>query len=143
MSNTPWRARREAYLRESGRTVDLIREGFVNNGLAVINGGGRRRQIRQDRPVLIVVNPSLATGNIPTVSIQRERTADDTTRNLGADLRNQCSSGSPIDCSEFDNLAAERGTGRTHLPNEVLRQRDQMRTASARRTHGCGVPPGA
>ena len=46
MSNTPWRARREAYLRESGRTVDLIREGFLNNGLAVINGGGRRLQIR-------------------------------------------------------------------------------------------------
>ena len=87
MSNTPWRARREAYLRESGRTVDLIREGFVNNGLAVINGGGRCRQIRQDRPVLIVVNPSLATGNIPAVSIQRERTADDTTRNLGATSR--------------------------------------------------------
>jgi len=87
MSNTPWRARREAYLRESGRTVDLISEGFVTNGLAVINGGGRCRQIRQDRPVLIVVNPSLATGNIPAVSIQRERTADDTTRNLGATPR--------------------------------------------------------
>jgi hypothetical protein len=84
MSNIPWRARREAYLLESGRTVDLIREGFVNNGLAVINGGGRRRQIRQDRPVLIVVNPPLASGNLPAVSTQRERTADDTTRNLGA-----------------------------------------------------------
>lgn len=87
MSNTPWRARREAYLRESGRTVDLIREGFVNNRLAVINGGGRRLQIRQDLPVLIVVNRSLATGNVPAVSIQRERTADGTTRNFGATPR--------------------------------------------------------
>jgi len=87
MSNTPWRARREAYLRESRRTVDLIREGFVNNRLAVINGGGRRLQIRQDRPVLIVVNRSLATGNVPAVSVQRERTADDTTRNFGATSR--------------------------------------------------------
>jgi hypothetical protein len=84
MSNTPWRARREAYLRESGRSVDLIREGFVNNGLAVINGGGRRLQIRQGRPLLIVVDLSLATGKTPTTSIQRQRTADDTTRNLGA-----------------------------------------------------------
>ena len=87
MSKPPWRARREAYLRESGRTADLIREGFVNVGLAVINGGGRRVQIRQDRPVLIVVNASVATRNIPAVSIQRERTADDTTRNLGATSR--------------------------------------------------------
>lgn len=64
MPNTRWRARREAYLRESGRTLDLIREGFVKNGLAVINGGGvRRLQSRQCRLTLIVVNASLATGN--------------------------------------------------------------------------------
>ena len=87
MSNTPWRVRREAYLRKSGRTVDLIREGFVNNGLAVINGGGRRLQIRQARAVLIVFNPSRASRNIPAVSIQRERTADDTTQDLGATSR--------------------------------------------------------
>ncbi len=87
MSTTPWRARREAYLRESGRTADLIREGFVNVRLAAIDGGGRRVLIRQDRLVLIVVNPSIATGNLPAVSIQRERTADDPTRNLGATSR--------------------------------------------------------
>ena len=63
MPNTRWRARREAYLRESGRTLDLIREGFVKNGLAVINGGGRRLQSRQCRLTLIIVNASLATGN--------------------------------------------------------------------------------
>lgn len=63
MPNTRWRARREAYLRESGRTLDLIREGFVKNGLAVINGGGRCLQSRQCRLALIVVNASLATGD--------------------------------------------------------------------------------
>lgn len=87
MSDTHWRARREAYLRESGRTVDLIREGFLNNGLAVINGGGRSLQIRHGGPVLIVVNPSLAAKNAPPALIQKERTADDTRRNLGASSR--------------------------------------------------------
>jgi hypothetical protein len=82
-----WRARREAYLLESGRTADLIREGFVKNGLAVINGGGRRLEIRNGRTTLIVVIPSLATGSTPPASIQMERTADDTARNLGATSR--------------------------------------------------------
>ena len=38
-----WRERRELYLRESARTADLVREGFINAGMEVINGGGRRR----------------------------------------------------------------------------------------------------
>jgi hypothetical protein len=42
MSNAPWRARREAYLRDFGRTADLVREGFAVAGFGVIEGGGRR-----------------------------------------------------------------------------------------------------
>ena len=38
-----WRERRELYLRESARTGDLVREGFINAGMDVINGCGRRR----------------------------------------------------------------------------------------------------
>ena len=44
MSNARWRERREAYLRERGRTADLVHEGFVPGGFAVIGGGGRRLQ---------------------------------------------------------------------------------------------------
>jgi hypothetical protein len=71
MSNTSWRARREAYLRDSGRTVDLIREGFIKNGLAVIDGGGRCGQVRKMRAALIVVTLP-ATRNKPPSSIQRK-----------------------------------------------------------------------
>ena len=71
MSNTSWRARREAYLRDSGRTVDLIREGFIKNGLAVIDGGGRCVQVRKMRPALVVVTLP-ATPNKPPASIQRK-----------------------------------------------------------------------
>ena len=42
MSNAPWRARREAYLRDCGRTADLVREGFAVTAFEVIEGGGRR-----------------------------------------------------------------------------------------------------
>ena len=43
MPSSRWRERRELYLRESARTADLVREGFINAGLEVINGCGRRR----------------------------------------------------------------------------------------------------
>lgn len=58
MSNPRWRERREAYLRESGRTADLIREGFAKSGLTLIEGGGRRHQIRKRRPALVILNRS-------------------------------------------------------------------------------------
>ena len=42
----PWRCRREQYLRESGRHVDLIREGYAaaddaTNWTVVVGGRGR------------------------------------------------------------------------------------------------------
>ena len=43
MPSSRWRERRELYLRESARTADLVREGFINGGMEVINGFGRRR----------------------------------------------------------------------------------------------------
>jgi hypothetical protein len=43
MPSSRWRERRELYLRESARTADLVREGFINAGIAVIKGGGQRR----------------------------------------------------------------------------------------------------
>lgn len=43
MPSSRWRERREVYLRESARTADLVREGFINAGIEVINGCGRRR----------------------------------------------------------------------------------------------------
>ena len=43
MPSSRWRERRELYLRESARTADLVREGFINAGFAVIKGDGRRR----------------------------------------------------------------------------------------------------
>ena len=42
MPAQPWRERREAYLRERGRMADLIREGYIENGLVAIKGGCRR-----------------------------------------------------------------------------------------------------
>ncbi len=44
MRKTCWRERREAYLRESGRTADLFREGFIKGTLVVIEGGRQRRK---------------------------------------------------------------------------------------------------
>ena len=43
MPSSRWRERLELYLRESARTADLVREGFINAGMEVINGRGRRR----------------------------------------------------------------------------------------------------
>ena len=55
MPSSRWRERREVYLLESGRTADLVREGFINAGIAVINGGGRRRFGAQAGFRLVVV----------------------------------------------------------------------------------------
>jgi hypothetical protein len=61
MSNPRWRERRETYLRESGRTADLIREEFVKSGLTLIEGGGRRHRLRKRRPALVILNVPRAT----------------------------------------------------------------------------------
>ena len=45
MSNARWRERREAYLRERGRTAELVKEGFVPGGFAVIGGGAAGRKV--------------------------------------------------------------------------------------------------
>jgi hypothetical protein len=58
MSNPHWRERRETYLRESGRTADLILEGFVKSGLTLIEGGGLRHRVRKRRPELVILNRS-------------------------------------------------------------------------------------
>jgi len=85
MSNTRWRARRESYLRESGRTADLIREGFVRSGLALIEGGSHFRQVRKTPPALIIVPRPCATGDLAPISFQRGRTADDNGRSMRRD----------------------------------------------------------
>lgn len=54
MSNARWRERREAYLREGGRTADLRREGFIARGFEVIQGGGRRLQSPNSQLTLIL-----------------------------------------------------------------------------------------
>lgn len=54
MSAPPWRERREAYLRECGRSKELIREGYVESALVVI-AGGRRRCKREQSPALLLV----------------------------------------------------------------------------------------
>ena len=55
MSHPRWRERREAYLRESGRTTDLMREGFIAGKFEVVEGRGHRRQgpESQLRPILV------------------------------------------------------------------------------------------
>ncbi len=52
MRNMCWRERREAYLRESGRTADLFREGFIKGAFVVIEGGRPRRKGRR-KPVAL------------------------------------------------------------------------------------------
>jgi hypothetical protein len=54
MPAQPWRERREAYLREHGRLADLIREGYIENGLVVIQGGCRR--VPPNHPGLSVIH---------------------------------------------------------------------------------------
>jgi len=55
MSNARWRQRREVYLRESGRTTDLIREGFIAGRLEVVEGGGHRQREPKSQLTLILV----------------------------------------------------------------------------------------
>ena len=59
-----WRRRREQYLRESGRHVDLIREGYASaddttNWTVVIGGRGRGPLQRELGTRLFLVKPSL------------------------------------------------------------------------------------
>ncbi len=70
MRKTCWRERREAYLRESGRTADLFREGFIKSDLVVIEGGGHRRKGRR-KPLalrLIGVHDSGDSPSVPKLS---------------------------------------------------------------------------
>jgi hypothetical protein len=55
MSNPRWHERREVYLRENGRTADLVREGFIADKFEVIEGGGHRRQGPKNQRALILV----------------------------------------------------------------------------------------
>ena len=55
MCNPRWRQRREVYLRENGRTSDLMREGFVAGKLEVVEGGRQRREVSKRQVTLILV----------------------------------------------------------------------------------------
>ena len=55
MSNPRWRERREVYLRENGRTEDLMREGFIAGKLEVVEGGRQRREGSKRLGTLILV----------------------------------------------------------------------------------------
>jgi PRTRC genetic system protein C len=65
MQRLPWRGRREAYLRERGRLADLIREGYIQNGLAVIEGGGHRVRSRHSNLIVIAVQENHHAANRP------------------------------------------------------------------------------
>lgn len=65
MPAQPWRERREAYLRERGRLADLIREGYVRSGLAVLKGGGRRLLSRHPRLIVMTVQENHHAPNRP------------------------------------------------------------------------------
>ena len=59
-----WRCRREQYLRESGRHVDLIREGYASaddamNWTVVVGGRGRGPFQREVGTRLFLVKPRL------------------------------------------------------------------------------------
>ena len=55
MTNPRWRERREVYLRENGRTADLMREGFIDGKLEVVEGGSHRRLGPKGQIALILV----------------------------------------------------------------------------------------
>jgi hypothetical protein len=62
-----WRCRREQYLRESGRHVDLIREGYAAGDDAtnwtVVAGGRGREPLKRELGIrLFLVKPSLDQG---------------------------------------------------------------------------------
>jgi hypothetical protein len=61
MPSSRWRDRREVYLRESARTADLVREGFINAGMEVINGCGRHRFGAKAGSRLVLVTRAGAT----------------------------------------------------------------------------------
>lgn len=61
MPSSRWRERREVYLRESDRTADLVREGFINAGLQVVEGCGRRRFGAKGGSRLVLVARAFAT----------------------------------------------------------------------------------
>ncbi len=61
MPSSRWRERREVYLRESGRTADLVREGFINSGIEVVKGLGRRPYSAQAGSRLVLVARADAT----------------------------------------------------------------------------------
>ena len=54
MTNPRWRQRREVYLRENGRTAELMREGFIAGKFEVVEGGRHRRE-RSKRQVMLIV----------------------------------------------------------------------------------------
>lgn len=54
MCASRWQERREAYLLERGRWADLVREGYVEHGLTLIDGGRCRRE-REQSPALLVI----------------------------------------------------------------------------------------
>ena len=55
MTNPRWRERRELYLRENGRTADLIREGFTVGNFEVVEGARQRWEGSKRQFTLIVV----------------------------------------------------------------------------------------
>ena len=55
MCNPRWRQRREVYLRENGRTSDLMREGFLADKLKVVEGGRQQREVSKRQVTLILV----------------------------------------------------------------------------------------
>jgi hypothetical protein len=58
-----WRCRREQYLRESGRQVDLIEEGYAwadSTNWTVIVGGRTRAPLDRDRGRLFRVKESVS-----------------------------------------------------------------------------------
>ncbi len=71
MSAPPWRIRREAYLRERGRWADLIREGYVQHGLTVLDGSGMRRELGRNPALVVVANTAVHRG----AEQQKQRTS--------------------------------------------------------------------
>ena len=61
MTNPRWRQRREVYLRENGRTAELMREGFIAGKFEVVEGGRQRRERSKRQGTLIVVAGAGAT----------------------------------------------------------------------------------
>jgi len=56
MSASSWRERREVYLRERGRWVDVIREGYLQHRLTVVHGAWNGRQFGQSPALIVITN---------------------------------------------------------------------------------------